>query len=490
MAGYVVSASSVIMDLVCEAASVASAAATDVAQTAQATVMSYKYQDRTKDNDKDDFPVTDEPVWLLGVQYSAKYDLDELRDAVQSRLWFTYRKDFPVIGSSGMTSDQGWGCMLRCGQMVVGSALLNLQQGSSWSWSRDTRDPNYLRVVEMFQDIKSAPYSIHQIALMGESVDNKPVGTWFGPNTVAQAIRKLSHYDEWNHLAVYVALDNTLVMDEVRATATNIDSTEQVREADDTDRTEPERDETDRTGPARDETDRTEPAGDDTDRNELARGENDRTEPAGGESATTKTDSREEDCDATNCDSGRWWRPLLLFIPLRLGLTEINPVYVRGLKACFTVPHTLGVIGGRPNHALYMLGHVGDEIVYLDPHITQATAPVADWREKQTEEQMNADATYHASRASRMHISELDPSLSLCFLCKTEAEFDDLCHRLHELLIQGEKTPLFEICTERPAHMLGMEPTRHLNIVPDGATGTDYEKVPRHFDSDDEFEIL
>jgi hypothetical protein len=33
---------------------------------------------------------------------------------------------------------------------------------------------------------QSAPFSIHQISLMGESVEKKPVGTWFGPNTVAQ----------------------------------------------------------------------------------------------------------------------------------------------------------------------------------------------------------------------------------------------------------------------------------------------------------------
>jgi len=431
MAGYVVSASTIIMDLVCEAASAAGAAAADAANTAQATVLGYKYQPESS-REKVDFPDTDQPVWLFGVQYSAKYDLEELRDAVRSRLWFTYRKDFPVIGSSGMTSDQGWGCMLRCGQMVVGAALLDLHQGSSWSWSRDTKDSNYLRVVEMFQDLKSAPYSIHQIALMGESVDKKPVGTWFGPNTVAQAIRKLSHYDEWNHLAVYVALDNTLVISEVKDTATNNDG-------------------------------------------------------------NTKS---EEDCDdvdgESNCDTTRqrWWRPLLLFIPLRLGLTEINPVYLRGLKACFTVRQTLGVIGGRPNHALYMMGYVGDEVIYLDPHVTQVNAPVAEWREKQTKEQKDADASYHSNGASRMHISELDPSLSLCFLCKTEAEFDELCHQLHNLLVQGEKTPIFEICNDRPVHMLGMEPTRHLNIVPDRATGTDYEKVPRSFDSDDEFEIL
>ena len=27
------------------------------------------------------------------------------------------------------------------------------------------------------------------------------------------------------------------------------------------------------------------------------------------------------------------WKPLLLLIPLRLGLSEINPVYINGLKA-------------------------------------------------------------------------------------------------------------------------------------------------------------
>ena len=95
------------------------------------------------------------------------------------------------------------------------------------------------------------------------------------------------------------------------------------------------------------------------------------------DTATNNDDNTksEEDCDydKSNCDktSQGWWRPLLLFIPLRLGLTEINPVYLRGLKACFTVRQTLGVIGGRPNHALYMMGYVGDEVIYLDPHVTQ-----------------------------------------------------------------------------------------------------------------------
>lgn len=37
-----------------------------------------------------------------------------------------------------------------------------------------------------------------------------------------------------------------------------------------------------------------------------------------------------------------------------------------------------------------------------------------------------------------------------CFFCKTESEFEDLCHLIKEKLIAPEKQPLFEICNERP----------------------------------------
>ena len=101
-------------------------------------------------------------MWLLGRQYSARYDLTELRQLVTSRPWLTYRwelardllwahwgnlekdmywwkvlrKDFPAIGSSGLTSDQGWGCMLRCGQMVLAGALLDYRLANIWPENR------------------------------------------------------------------------------------------------------------------------------------------------------------------------------------------------------------------------------------------------------------------------------------------------------------------------------------------------------------------
>ncbi len=66
-----------------------------------------------------------------------------------------------------------------------------------------------------------------------------------------------------------------------------------------------------------------------------------------------------------------WKKPLLLFVPLRLGLTELNPIYFGDVKECFEMPQSLGAIGGRPNHALYFIGCCDEALIYLDPHTTQ-----------------------------------------------------------------------------------------------------------------------
>ncbi len=47
--------------------------------------------------------------------------------------------------------------------------------------------------------------------------------------------------------------------------------------------------------------------------------------------------------------SGRMWKPLLLFIPLRLGIHDINVTYFEPLKKCFELVQCAGVIGGRPD---------------------------------------------------------------------------------------------------------------------------------------------
>lgn len=150
-------------------------------------------------SDNKEFPPTEEPVWLLGRKYSTLHELDDLMADFRSRLWITYRSGFAPIGGVGPSTDSGWGCMLRCGQMVVAQALIVKHLGRDWRWSaldggspgspeKSEKYSTYQRILGMFIDQKNCCYSIHQIAQMG-AVEGKPVGTWFGPNTIAQALK-------------------------------------------------------------------------------------------------------------------------------------------------------------------------------------------------------------------------------------------------------------------------------------------------------------
>ncbi|XP_054282504.1 cysteine protease ATG4B-like [Macrosteles quadrilineatus] len=361
--------------------------------------------------DPEDIPRTKEPVWILGKQYNAINDLEEIRRDIHSRLWFSYRKGFVQIGDSGLTSDKGWGCMLRCGQMLIGQALLFLHLGRDWRWSPQCRDRAYLRILRMFEDRRTAPYSIHQIALMGAS-EGKSVGEWFGPNTVAQVLRKLSAYDEWSSVAFHVAMDNTVVINDVRQLCT---------------------------------------------------------------SETQRSDVRRR---------ARSWKPLVLVVPLRLGITDINPVYVQAIKATFTFKQSLGVIGGKPNHALYFIGCVGNDVIFLDPHTTQSIG-VVNGKEHQHEWKM--DSSYHCNQASRLHILQMDPSVAVSFFCRTEAEFDSLCELIRKHMVTPDGQALIELSEEKQEHWTPVDDTAADAL---GATAMSFYHDRQFDDSDDDFELL
>lgn len=384
----------------------------------------------------DSFPPRGEegPMWILGREYNCRCDHRRIKEYVQSRLWVTYRKGFSPIGGLGPTTDQGWGCMLRCGQMMLAQALICRHLGRDWKWNKEYPEEAYINVLKMFLDKKDSCYSIHQIAQMGVS-EGKEVGHWYGPNTVAQVLRKLAAFDHWSNIAVHVALDNTVVKEDIRKLCRKV------------------------------------PSGNTSSSSQKQK----------SKTGTALHEPQQQNLGA-HC-SEYTWKPLVLFIPLRLGLNEINEVYVKRLTECFKIRQSLGVIGGKPNHAHYFIGvNTENTLFFLDPHTTQPVVDIDQWGHI-------ADESYHCSQVSQMFISSLDPSIALGFYCHSEADFEDWCKNITKVIYEKDYSPMFEVTDNRPVHWPPFEePGEDKSFE---ITEFDYPtEEDSRYESDEGFEVL
>nr|XP_017512740.2 cysteine protease ATG4A isoform X2 [Manis javanica] len=300
--------------------------------------------------------------------------------------------------------------MLRCGQMMLAQALICRHLGRDWNWEKQKEQPKeYQRILQCFLDRKDCCYSIHQMAQMGVG-EGKSIGEWFGPNTVAQVLKKLALFDEWNSLAVYVSMDNTVVIEDIKKMCCVL------------------------------------PLSADT----------------AGESPPDSLNALNQSKVTSACCPA--WKPLLLIVPLRLGINQINPVYVDAFKECFKMPQSLGALGGKPNNAYYFIGFLGDELIFLDPHTTQT---FVDTEENGTVD----DQTFHCLQSpQRMNILNLDPSVAL------------------EIL--KENLRMFELVQKHPSHWPPFVPPAKPEVTTTGAEFIDSTEQLEEFDLEEDFEIL
>ncbi|KAF5889216.1 cysteine protease ATG4A, partial [Clarias magur] len=408
----------------------------------EAVLAKYENQINVFSEFLEDLPDSEEPVWVLGESYNIKTEKSALLSDVRSRLWFTYRRKFSPIGGTGPSSDTGWGCMLRCGQMILAQALVCSHLGRSWRWVSGRSPPaEYERILHCFLDRKDSCYSIHQMAQMGVG-EGKSVGEWYGPNTVAQVLRKLTLFDDWSSLAVYVSMDNTVVIEDIKMQC--------------------------RQGPS---------GGVDVpppDESSSGHGPQDYPEQRQAPCPVS--------CSQRHSRRSLDWRPLLLLIPLRMGINSINPIYIQALKECFKMPQSCGVLGGKPNLAYYFIGFIDDELIYLDPHTTQSAV------DSETDIVVN-DQSYHCQRnPHRMKITSLDPSVALGFFCKSEEDFDSWCHQVQQEILKMRNLRMFELVEKHPSHWPPFVPPTKPEVQ---TTGAEFiESTDKLFESEEEFEIL
>ncbi|KAE8742279.1 hypothetical protein FOCC_FOCC012157, partial [Frankliniella occidentalis] len=384
----------------------------------------------------------DSPVWLLGRCYHPvdHHPLDDtqaiacsedmlgvfveeegieaFRSDFQSRLWLTYRREFPILNGSNFTTDCGWGCMLRSGQMLLAQALVCHFINRDWRWRPEEplttglmnrNDKMHRAIIKWFADIPSpvSPFSIHTLVRLGEE-SGKKAGDWYGPGSVAHLLRMAvkaaaEEYDEFEKLCVYVAQDCAVYVQDI------IDLCEKHE----------------------------------------------------------------------NGGSRKYWKSVIILVPVRLGGEKMNSIYAPCLTSLLTLKHCIGIIGGRPRHSLYFVGYQDDKLIHLDPHYCQERVDV--W-------QPNFPlSSFHCRSPRKMHLSKMDPSCSIGFYCKTRDDLDAFVQDVKKCLVppnQKSEYPMFVFCDGRSRDAVSLP---RLSIPEDdNAIG---------FDSDnymecEEFEIL
>eukprot|EP00013_Stygamoeba_regulata_P000554 CAMPEP_0177633922 /NCGR_PEP_ID=MMETSP0447-20121125/3096_1 /TAXON_ID=0 /ORGANISM="Stygamoeba regulata, Strain BSH-02190019" /LENGTH=429 /DNA_ID=CAMNT_0019135615 /DNA_START=145 /DNA_END=1431 /DNA_ORIENTATION=+ len=228
---------------------------------------------------------------------------------VYSQIFFSYRSHFPRIVGTSMTSDVGWGCMIRTAQMMLAHAFVISLLGRQWRLplntahksDRPSQDSSRLvhdQVVRWFLDSPdptSTPFSLHHVVGFAQLKYKSKAGEWFGPTPVCRSLRALVCYVSPSPLTIYLATDGVLVRRDVMNLASVTDSLgREIR-----------------------------------------------------------------------------WKSVLIMIPVRLGLQTMNPAYISTLKAFLRHPCSAGFLGGRPGHSSYIIGYQDESVFMLDPHLVQ-----------------------------------------------------------------------------------------------------------------------
>ncbi|VDM66385.1 unnamed protein product, partial [Strongylus vulgaris] len=290
--------------------------------------------------------------------------IDFYRD-YYTRIWITYRTGMPPLLGTEVTSDCGWGCMIRSTQMAIAQALVVNRMTRRWRYygrklssrkdvGHSRGDSFYdaqLEVLKLFEDCPSAPLGMHRLVEISsrENPTENAVGRCQGISC-RKAIRQ-SASPLTSDLSIMLAVDGRVVVGDAER------------------------------------------------------------------------------------ESRAWAKRLLLFVPVRLGTSSVNPVYFDHIRHLLSTTTCLGILGGRPDHSLYFIGYYGRQVIYLDPHVAHEYIPMSSWdestpppdhegQEPVKKRHKHPISSYHCRSLSKLPMKDMDPSCVVGFMFRTKEDMD------------------------------------------------------------------
>ncbi|KAJ8755175.1 hypothetical protein K2173_018973 [Erythroxylum novogranatense] len=341
---------------------------------------------------KTGIPNTVSDIWLLGLCYKLSQEecsgdagtssaVSAFTNDFSSRILMTYRKGFDAIGDSKYISDVNWGCMLRSSQMLVAQALLFHRLGRSWRKPlQKPWDEEYVEILHLFGDSEASAFSIHNLLQAG-SLYGLAAGSWVGPYAMCRS---------WESLA--------------SSKKEEMDTGSQLPMA-------------------------------------VYVVSGDEDGERGGAPVLCIEDASRHCREFSKGQAD--WTPILLLVPLVLGLEKVNSRYIPSLQATFTFPQSLGILGGKTGASTYIVGVQDDNAFYLDPHEVQLAVNVS-------RQDVEADtSSYHCSLIRYIPLDLIDPSLAIGFYCRDKGDFDEFCSLATKLANDSNGAPLFTVAHSR-----------------------------------------
>lgn len=142
-----------------------------------------------------------------------------------------------------------------------------------------------------------------------------------------------------------------------------------------------------------------------------------------------------------------WLNSVMVIVCCRLGMTKVEPEYLEVIRSFFACKVNVGILGGRPGEAYYLIGLQDGFLIFLDPHNTQEAIP------SEEDEIKRRHTTYHESNAKKIHFSKLDPSLGFAFLLRKKSDF----LRFKDFMLMGKrqhgKNWIFSSMETKPDYM-------------------------------------
>ena len=322
--------------------------------------------------------------------FSKKYtddSFDKFLHKFNKLIYFCYRKNIYPINTRlkiSISRDSGWGCMIRCGQMIMSRAIYKYLKSEKY-----TSEKAILETIKYFFDIPYdinnipnfftsimtknpyinnetkllAPFSIQMHCCLG-NLYNKYAGEWFSDVNICQNYKDLNDYlNVIPNLKIF-SFVSELNMGEVMDECFELIDENNKDNNDDID----------------------------IDINKIA---------------------------IFNNKKYLMKKCGLIFVSMRLGINKVSVEYYSSIKKLFQCKECIGIIGGETNLAHYFIGYNDKgNLIYLDPHITRDAVL-----------ELNRDNIlndYLYKNILEISLNDMSTALSVGFLFRNKNEFEDL----------------------------------------------------------------